>query len=173
MDSILGYDGRCILVSTKENKLEVRMKKTDLKKLGKEELQKLAQEAIGNCNKNQLINFLLGLEPVKPKIKVKDQPVIFVMDDSGIVKKHSNDGKTQTIIFKCNDRYWKLIIHSESYDFQSYIRLYTSSTLDNWNLVKKGNPKKDYNIDISYIAYSQNVFSPIIEDYKKVIERFR
>lgn len=149
------------------------MKKTDLKKLGKEELQKLVYEAIGNCNKNQLINFLLSLEPITPKIKVREQPVILIIDDSGIVEKHSNGGRTQTIIFDCNDRYWRLIIHSESYDFQSYIRLYSSSTLDNWNLIKNGNPKKDYNIDISYRRdYSHSTFYKIIEDYKKVIERF-
>lgn len=148
------------------------MKKTDLKKLGKEELQKIAQEMIGKCNKNQLINFLMGLEPVKPKIKVIDQPVIFVVDDSGIVKECSNNGKTQTIIFKCNDKYWRLIIHSESYDFQSYIRLYSSSTLDNWNLIKNGNPKKDYNINVAYRKDCPDyIFNGIIEDYTEIIKK--
>lgn len=144
----------------------------DYKKLSKEELQKLAQEAIVKCKKDKLIDFLKSLEPVRPKIKIKDKPVIFVIDNSGIVEKHSNGGRTKTLIFKCNDRYWKLIIHSECYDFQSYIRLYSSSTLDNWTLIKSGNPKKDYNISVAYRKDCPDyIFNGIIEDYKEIIKK--
>lgn len=146
----------------------------DYKKLSKEELQKLAQEAIIKCKKGDLINFLKSLEPVKPEIKkIKvSKPLIEVIDDSGIVEKHSNGGRTKTIIFKCKDKYWRLIIHSESYDFQSYIRLYSSTTLDNWNLIKNGNPKKDYDISVAYRRDCPNyIFNDIIEDYKEIIKK--
>ena len=143
----------------------------DYKKLNKEELQKLAQEAIVKCKKGDLINFLKSLEPVKSKAEVL-KPIIELIDDSGIVEKHSNGGRTKTIIFKCNDKYWRLIIHSESYDFQSYIRLYSSTTLDNWTLIKSGNPKKDYNISVAYRNDCPDyIFNGIIEDYKEIIKK--
>lgn len=91
-----------------------------------------------------------------------------------MVDRHSNGGRYRSIIFKFNDKYWKIAILSESYDFQSYIRLYSSATLDNWNLIKSGNPKKDYNIDIAYSKnYSPNIYQKIIDDYKKIILKFK
>ena len=95
---------------------------------------------------------------------------IEIIDDTGIVECHSNGGRTQTILMKHNNLFWKLVIHSESYVAQSYIRLYSSSTLDSWNSIKSGNPKRDYDIDISYRnQYAQTVFSRIINDYKSLI----
>lgn len=100
----------------------------------------------------------------KPKINIK------LIDDPGIKEKQSNGGRTQTLLFKVGKVFWKLIIHSESYSFQSYIRLYSGDGVNNWIIIKSGNPKKDYNIDIAYhSSYSKLVFNPIIEDYKKII----
>ena len=106
------------------------------------------------------------------QLKDKKDPFanIEIIDDTGIVEKHSNGGRTQTILMKHNNLFWKLVIHSESYVAQSYIRLYSSSTLDSWNNIKSGNPKRDYDIDISYrTQYLQSTFSRIINDYKTLL----
>ena len=110
----------------------------NLKKMKLEDLKKLATEKILNSKKEILINFLETFESSKKSNPIKK---IETIDDTGIIKCKSNDGKMQTILFKCENLFWKLVILSESYDFQSYIKLYSSPDLGDWTLIKKGNPK--------------------------------
>ena len=140
----------------------------NLKKMKLEDLKKLATEKILNSKKEILINFLETFESSKKSNPIKK---IETIDDTGIIKCKSNDGKMQTILFKCENLFWKLVILSESYDFQSYIKLYSSPDLGYWTLVKKGNPKRDYNISLAYKDYTQFAYSEIIRDYKKLIEK--
>jgi hypothetical protein len=96
--------------------------------------------------------------------------------DTGIVKKHSNGGRSQELIWKINETQekFRLLIHSESYTFQSYYRLYKWSDVNNeWNIITSGNPSKDYGIDISYNNnFSSLAFDAIIRDMKKVAKEF-
>ena len=140
----------------------------NFKKMKLEDLKKLATEKILNSKKEILINFLETSESSK---KLNSIEKIETIDDSGIIKCKSNDGKRQTILFKCGKLFWKLDILSESYDFQSYIKLYSSPDLCYWTLVKNGNPKRDYNISLAYRDYTQFAYSEIIRDYKKLIEK--
>ena len=140
----------------------------NFKKMKLEDLKKLATEKISNSKKEVLINFLETFESSKKLNPIKK---IETIDDTGIIKCNSNDGKKQTILFKCENLFWKLDILSESYDFQSYIKLYSSPDLGYWTLVKKGNPKRDYNISLAYKDYTQFAYSEIIRDYKKLIEK--
>ena len=140
----------------------------NFKKMKLEDLKKLATEKISNSKKEILINFLETFESSK---KLNPIEKIETIDDTGIIKCNSNDGKRQTILFKCGKLFWKLDILSESYDFQSYIKLYSSPDLGYWTLVKKVNPKRDYNISLAYKEYTQFAYSEIIKDYKKLIEK--
>ena len=140
----------------------------NFKKMKLEDLKKLATEKILNSKKEILINFLETFESSKKLNPIKK---IETIDDTGIIKCKSNDGKMQTILFKCENLFWKLVILSESYDFQSYIKLYSSPDLGDWTLIKKGNPKRDYNISLAYREYTQFAYSEIIKDYKKLIEK--
>lgn len=145
--------------------------KSKLNKLKKIELLELCIKELKHFDKKELLNFLLtkNMDTVLENTNITKEK-IEVIDDSGIVEKHSNNGKTQTIIFKYKKLYWRLIIHSESYESQSYIRLYTTSTLNEWNIIKSGNPKKDYGIALAYVTnYKPDAFKQIIEDYKKII----
>ena len=140
----------------------------NFKKMKLEDLKKLAMEKISNSKKEVLINFLETFESSK---KLNPIEKIETIDDTGIIKCNSNDGKRQTILFKCGKLFWKLDILSESYDFQSYIKLYSSPDLGYWTLVKKGNPKRDYNISLAYKDYTQFAYSEIIKDYKNLIKK--
>ena len=140
----------------------------NFKKMKLEDLKKLATEKISNSKKEILINFLETFESSK---KLNPIEKIETIDDTGIIKCNSNDGKRQTILFKCKNLFWKLDILSESYDFQSYIKLYSSPDLGYWTLVKKGNPKRDYNISLAYKDYTQFAYSEIIKDYKNLIKK--
>ena len=146
----------------------------NFKKMKLEDLKKLATEKILNSKKEILINFLETFESSKksnPIEKIETIKKIEIIDDTGIIKCRSNDGKRQTILFKCGNLFWKLDILSESYDFQSYIKLYSSPDLGHWTLVKNGNPKRDYNISLAYKDYTQFAYSVIIRDYKKLIKK--
>jgi hypothetical protein len=96
--------------------------------------------------------------------------------DTGIKEMHSNGGRNQEIIWKIKEtnEKFRLIIHSESYKFQSYYRLYKWSNENNeWNIITSGNPSKDYSIDIAYHSqYSAYAFDPIIKDMKKIAKEF-
>ena len=142
-----------------------------IKHLKKEELIPLAVDILKKYKKNQLLNFIMYDNKEAKSIKLNNKE-FNLLDDTGIMSIDRNGGRTRTIMYKVNNLFWKLIIHSETYISQSYIKLYSSLTLDNWNLIKIGNPKKDYNIDISYSErFSDNVFDGIIDDYKKLIEK--
>ena len=146
----------------------------NFKKMKLEDLKKLATEKILNSKKEILINFLETFESSKksnPIEKIETIKKIEIIDDTGIIKCRSNDGKRQTLLFKCENLFWKLDILSESYDFQSYIKLYSSPDLGHWTLVKNGNPKRDYNISLAYKDYTQFAYSVIISDYKKLIKK--
>lgn len=146
----------------------------NFKKMKLEDLKKLATEKILNSKKEILINFLETFESSKksnPIEKIETIKKIEIIDNTGIIKCRSNDGKRQTLLFKCENLFWKLDILSESYDFQSYIKLYSSPDLGHWTLVKNGNPKRDYNISLAYKDYTQFAYSVIISDYKKLIKK--
>ena len=146
----------------------------NFKKMKLEDLKKLATEKILNSKKEILINFLETFESSKksnPIEKIETIKKFETIDNTGIIKCKSNNGKRQTILFKCGNLFWKLDILSESYDFQSYIKLYSSPDLGYWTLVKKGNPKRDYNISLAYRDYTQFAYSVIISDYKKLIKK--
>lgn len=155
-----------------------KIKKPMLIKMSKEDLLSAIDNLIVKMPKKDLLDLykilnaseklknIIMSESKKPKFKIE------LIDDSGIKEKNSNGGRTQTILFKVGNIFWKLIIHSESYSFQSYIRLYSGDGVNNWTLIKGGNPKEDYGIDISYQEnYPCDIFSSIITNYKDIIKK--
>lgn len=177
-------------MSNMQNLKKKTLKKSEINKLSKIQLKEEINNVIETLTVTKLKNLLILLteetniknteKSVKVKKANKDDArsivemvkSIEIIDDTGIEKKNSNGGRTQTLLMKYNDKYWKLVIHSESYWFQSYIKLYSSQSLENWNLVKQGNPKQDYSLDISNRNdYRENIFFGIINDYKFLIAR--
>lgn len=92
---------------------------------------------------------------------------INIIDDSGIVEKHSNNGKTQTILLEYESLY-KIEIHVESYEFQSYAKLCVLNSNKNWTTLKEINPKS-MGITNFYYPYSKDVFKPIIDKLKDIL----
>ncbi len=107
----------------------------------------------------------------KPKAKRFSLKTI---KDSGIVRKHSNGGRNQEIIYKNpHGEQFRILIHSESYSFQSYARLYKWVGDKGWKIITSTNPKGDYGIDISdSTTYSPYAFDRIIADFRKLIKEF-
>ena len=168
-----------------KTKLKKTLKKSEINKMTKIQLKEELNNVIETLTITKLKNLLILLTgetnikntnttSIKSKSIVELVKSIEIIDDTGIVMKNSNGGRTQTILMKYNNTYWKLVIHSESYWFQSYIRLYSSQSLENWNLIKQGNPKKDYGLDLSYKNdYKENAFFSIINDYKFLIVKLK
>lgn len=155
------------------------LKKSEINKLNKIQLKEELNNVIETLTIAKLKNLLILLTE-ETNIKNTDNTSsivelvnsIEIIDDTGIEKKNSNGGRTQTLLMKYKDKIWKLVIHSESYWFQSYIRLYSLQGVDNWALIKQGNPKRDYSLDISNRNdYRENIFFGIIYDYKYLIAR--
>lgn len=106
---------------------------------------------------------------------VKQRFTLKAIKDTGIIKKHSNGGRDQEIIWKTPyGEKFRVLIHCESYDFQSYARLYKwNETNNEWNIVSLSQPQRDYKIDISYSnSYPLTAFQPIINDFKKLAKEF-
>lgn len=186
MSKIIKKTGENIMPN--KTKLKKTLKKSEINKMSKIQLKEELNNVIETLTITKLKNMLILLTEdtntkntiSKKAKKVDDKSIvelvksIEIIDDTGIEKENSNGGRTQTLLMKYNDKYWKLVIHSESYWFQSYIRLYSSQSLENWNLVKQGNPKKDYGLDLSYKNdYKENVFFGIINDYKFLIVKLK
>lgn len=163
------------------------LKKSEINKLNKIQLKEELNNVIETLTIAKLKNLLIllteetNIKNTDKSVKIKKDNTssivelvnsIEIIDDTGIEKKNSNGGRTQTLLMKYKDKIWKLVIHSESYWFQSYIRLYSLQGVDNWALIKQGNPKRDYSLDISYRNdYRENIFFGIINDYKYLIAR--
>ena len=95
--------------------------------------------------------------------------------DTGIFVSNKNGGRDQEILFysEMTQERFRIFVHSESYDFQSYGRLYKWSEKNGWNLIHQVNPKRDYNIDLSYRNdYSQSAYTPIIKELKSIAKHF-
>ena len=90
--------------------------------------------------------------------------------DSGIIEKHSNNGHTQTLLIEEKDVLFRIVIHVESYDFQSYARIQVMAADRKWNLLHSLVPK-DYNLTNFYSPYSEGKYKTIINDLKKVIKK--
>jgi len=90
--------------------------------------------------------------------------------DSGIIEKHSNNGHTQTILIEEKNVLFRIVIHVESYDFQSYAKLQVMDANRKWTIVHSLIPK-DYNLTNFYSPYSQDKYKIIINDLKKVIKK--
>ena len=94
--------------------------------------------------------------------------------NTGIKALHSNGGRRQEIILiNEKDEKYRIINHSESYDNQSYARLCKWCDSKGWQTIVNKNPKHDYGIDIAYSShYSQDIFAPIVRDFKQLITHF-
>lgn len=95
------------------------------------------------------------------------------VDDTGIKESSCNGGTIQTLLYvDCNGVWYKLIIHSESYERQSYIRLSSSSNRSEWAILITGNPKRDFGIDLSYRnGFSSTAFARIIKNYEERLKK--
>lgn len=98
-----------------------------------------------------------------------------VLKDTGIIEKKRNGGRGQEIIWKTSEgKKFRVVIHCESYDFQSYGKLYAWNESGNeWNIISSCQPQRDYKIDVAYInRHSYSGFEPIIKDFKKLAKEF-
>lgn len=174
-------------MSNKSSLKKKTLKKSEINKLNKIQLKEELNNIIETLAIAKLKNLLIllteetNIKNTDKSVKIKKDNTssivelvnsIEIIDDTGIEKKNSNGGRTQTLLMKYKDKIWKLVIHSESYWFQSYIKLYSLQGVDNWALIKQGNPKQDYRLDISNRNdYRENIFFGIIYDYKYLIAR--
>jgi len=86
-----------------------------------------------------------------------------IIDDTDITEIRSNGGRVKTTLFEIKGILFRIDIKSESHDFQSYARLEILGSDNKWEVLKRMNPKKDFNIDISYqTSPSQKAFDPIL-----------
>ncbi len=100
--------------------------------------------------------------------------------NEGIKEGYSNGARYQTVILKCKKLHfdnvfekYKIDIKSESHESQSYARLLKWTDNNGWCLIVEKNPKRDYQIDISYkTPVLKSSFKVIIDDLKKLIEHF-
>jgi len=95
---------------------------------------------------------------------------IKTIDNSGIEEKHLNNGKTQTILLEYGNSLYQIKIHVESYDFQSYAKLYVMNSSKSWVVLKNIQPK-DFEITSFYEPYSKDKFKPIIDKFKELIKK--
>lgn len=95
--------------------------------------------------------------------------------DTGIIEKNNNGSRDREIIWKNPyGEKFRVLIHSQSYDFQSYAKVYKWNESNNeWNIISSANPKRDYGIELAYKQnYSQYAFDPILRDFKKLVKEF-
>ena len=95
-----------------------------------------------------------------------------IIDDSGNVSKHTNGAIGRSIIFRKDLQKFKISIHSESYEFQSYARLYKWTDNSGFEIVISKNPKRDYNINCAYQrTVDKTVFDPIVKELRNIAEK--
>lgn len=99
-----------------------------------------------------------------------------VLLDSGMQSCSSNGGwKREIIYLDGKGGKFRIFILSESYESQSYARLYKWTDKEGWENITSKNPKKEYGIDVSYRRPEQvgaDVFKPMITDLVKLSEAF-
>ena len=98
----------------------------------------------------------------------------YEIDNTGAYEGNQNGGIDQTIIFTIgnDDNKFKIDIHSESYDFQSYARLFKWTDEKGFALITNHNPKKRYGLDLAYKPIKQNCYTGIIEALVKIAGKF-
>lgn len=95
--------------------------------------------------------------------------------NTGIKRLERNGSRDMEIIWEIKEtkEKFRLFIHSESYDFQSYAKLSKWNDKDGWNVITSVNPHTDYNCNIAYSnQYRYTAFDPIIKDMKKIAKSF-
>lgn len=126
--------------------------------------------------KEELVNIILELQKnMVDSSALAPNNIFEILIEKQLYQGNSNGAWLYAITYKVNNKIWKIEINSESYVSQSYIRLYRLGNDEKWNLIHFGNPKRDYEIDISYKsegAFPKNIFDGIIKDYKDLILKF-
>lgn len=90
-----------------------------------------------------------------------------------ITDNQTNHGDNQNHIIKLEEKglIFKINIHNQSYDFQSYAKLELLNKNGEWTILENRNPQKDYNIKHTYNKITDpKHFATIIKDFKKLIE---
>lgn len=95
---------------------------------------------------------------------------IKVLDDDGIIEEHSNNGKSQTVLIEYGENLYRIKVHVESYDFQSYAKLWVLDVNKRWTLLKNISPKSEGLVNF-YAPYDQDKFKPIIDKLKALIKK--
>ena len=95
---------------------------------------------------------------------------IKVLDDDGIVEEHSNNGKSQTVLIEYGESLYRIKIHVESYDFQSYAKLYVMDTDKRWTVLKSFQPKT-MGVTNFYAPYDKDKFKPMIDKLKEILKK--
>lgn len=106
-----------------------------------------------------------------------DGYIVDVVSDSGLVL-NSNSGRTQELIFVVTHKRdiehhgytWKISVRSENYADQSHAYLYLLNKQNEWTLISSLNPKRNFNIDVSYKNNLQgDEFVPIYKAFTETI----
>lgn len=97
---------------------------------------------------------------------------IKIIEDLGITEGHSNGSRNQTVLFSIAENNYKIIIHDESYDFQSYAKLYKWTDKEGFQLVINKNPKKHYNVAHSYEDVGSFNYNEIIDNLYSIAKQF-
>jgi hypothetical protein len=95
--------------------------------------------------------------------------------NTGITSTDRNGARNQEIIWQVNTtkEKFRIFIHSESYDFQSYARLYKWDNNKGWNVITTVNPEKDFNVRVAYKnPVNPGAFLEIIAHLRKIAKTF-
>lgn len=97
-----------------------------------------------------------------------------IIDTEHPYKIKSNEAIKQNIIFRLENKIFKIDIHLETHKFQSHSKLY-KWTDNGYALLLNKNPYKDFNHDQAECyknSIDQNIFKKDIEYLEKIAEEF-
>jgi hypothetical protein len=97
---------------------------------------------------------------------------LFIISDSGIKICYHNGGRSQEILFKNNNNLFKISILSQFIEKQSYGVLYKDTNKAGWMELKRINPKRDYQINLTNkYDFKENAFEKIIKDFFDIAKK--
>lgn len=97
-----------------------------------------------------------------------------VIEDSGNNSVYSNGAWERTLLFRKDNIQFKISIRCESYEFQSYARLYKWTEQKGFECVIGKQPQCDYHINCAYRNENEmpkGIYDPIVKDLMEIAEK--
>ena len=95
-----------------------------------------------------------------------------IIDNTYIYESTANGGRLQELLLKIDDELYQISIKCESHARQSFAKLSVMTPDKKWTELKRRQPQRDFEIDISYSSsYTENAFLPIIKSFIRLIAK--